>query len=113
MASVAGAAEGEPHERSIYLSDHPAQAAPDVYVASGIVTVLRLEQPCDPAQTNMLAWEGRFEPVVCVGKRVLLEPIHDLESQDRFMLLVTLADGTESALHRDIPGAHGGRTDEM
>ena len=43
----------------------------------------------------MLAWEGRFEPVACAGKRVLLEPLRDLEPEDRLMLLVTLADGTE------------------
>ncbi|HEX8824423.1 MAG TPA: DUF2381 family protein [Archangium sp.] len=85
----------EPNERNIYLSDHTSRGAPDVYVVGGILTVLRLEQPCDPARTRMLAWEGRFEPVECVGKRVLLEPLRDLESEDRLMLLVTLADGTE------------------
>ena len=57
----------------------------------------------------MLGWEGRFEPVECVGKKVLLEPLHDLEPEDRFVLLVTLADGTElpftvtgSATRRDM-----------
>lgn len=43
----------------------------------------------------MLAWEGRFAPVGCDGKRVLLEPLRDLKPDDRLMLLVTLADGTE------------------
>jgi uncharacterized protein (TIGR02268 family) len=95
VASVAGAKEHEPNERNIYLSDHTSREAPDVYVVGGIVTVLRLEQPCDPARTKMLSWEGRFEPVECVGKRVLLEPLRDLESKDRLRLLVTLADGTE------------------
>lgn len=95
VASVAGAKERAPHERNIYLSDHTSQEAPNVYVVGGIVTVLRLEQPCDPARTKMLAWEGRFEPVACAGKRVLLEPLRDLEPKDRLMLLVTLADGTE------------------
>jgi hypothetical protein len=33
--------------------------------------------------------------VVCAGKRVFLEPLHDIEPEDRFMLVVTLADGTE------------------
>lgn len=95
VAAVAGAKERAPNERNIYLSDHTSQEAPDVYVVGGIVTVLRLELPCDPARTRMLAWEGRFEPVACLGKRVLLEPLRDLEPKDRFMLLVTLADGTE------------------
>ncbi|HYO59572.1 DUF2381 family protein [Archangium sp.] len=95
VASVAGAKERQPNERNIYLSDHPSQEAFDVYVVGDIVTVLRLEQPCDPARTRMLGWEGRFEPVVCTGKRVLLEPLRDLEPQDRFMLVVTLANGTE------------------
>ena len=95
VASVAGAKDREPNERNLYLSDHPSSEAPEVYVVGGIVTVLRLEQPCDEARTRMLAWEGRFEPVECVGKRVLLEPLHDLKPEDRLMLLVTLADGTE------------------
>ena len=95
VASGAGAREREPNERNLYLSDHPSQEASEVYVVGGIVTVLRLEQPCDSARTRMLGWEGRFEPVECVGKRVLLEPLQDLESEDRFMLLVTLVDGTE------------------
>jgi hypothetical protein len=43
----------------------------------------------------MLGWEGRFEPVECAGKRVLLEPLQNLEPEDRFLLLVTLADGKE------------------
>ncbi len=95
VASGAGAKEREPNERSIFLSGHTSQEAPEVYVVGGIVTVLRLEQPCDPARTGMLAWEGRFEPVVCAGKQVLLEPLRDLEPEDRLMLLVTLVDGTE------------------
>ncbi|WP_309897152.1 DUF2381 family protein [Archangium sp.] len=89
------AKECKPNERNIYLSDHTSREAPEVYVVGGLVTVLRLEQPCDKARTWMLAWEGRFEPVECSGKRVLIEPLRDLQSEDRLMLLVTLADGTE------------------
>ncbi len=95
LASVAGAKERKPNERNLYLSDHPSTEAPDVYVAAGIVTVLRLERPCDAARTRMLGWEGRFEPVECAGKSVLLVPLRDIEPEDRFLLLVTLADGTE------------------
>jgi hypothetical protein len=92
VASVAGAKD---NERPIFLSDHPSQEAPAVYVVGGLVTVLNLEQPCDPARTKMLGWEGRFEPLQCAGRWVLLAPLRDLEPKDRFMLLVTLVDGTE------------------
>jgi uncharacterized protein (TIGR02268 family) len=95
VAFVARAKEREPNERNIYLSDHPGREAPEVYVVGGIVTVLRLEHPCEPARTLLLAWEGRFEPVGCAGKRVFIEPFRDLEPEDRLMLLVTLVDGTE------------------
>ncbi len=43
----------------------------------------------------MMGWEGRFEPVACAGKRVLIEPLQALEPEDRFLLVVRLADGTE------------------
>jgi uncharacterized protein (TIGR02268 family) len=95
LATVAGGREREPNERNLYLSDHPSHEASELYVVGGIVSVLRFERPCDPARTKMLGWEGRFEPVVCAGKKVLVEPLHDLEPEDRFLLLVTLEDGTE------------------
>jgi hypothetical protein len=43
----------------------------------------------------MLGWEGRFEPVECVGKKVLVEPLKDVKPEDGFLLVVTLSDGTE------------------
>jgi len=43
----------------------------------------------------MLGWEGRFEPVECVGKKVLVEPLKDLKPEDGFLLVVTLSDGKE------------------
>jgi hypothetical protein len=43
----------------------------------------------------MLGWEGRFEPVACAGKSVVILPIQALEPTDRFLLVVRLADGTE------------------
>jgi uncharacterized protein (TIGR02268 family) len=95
--------------RALFISKNPASKVPALYVAGQVVTVLRFEQPCDPARTKMLGWEGRFEPVECVGKKVLLEALHDLEPEDRFVLLVTLADGAElpftvtgSATRRDM-----------
>ena len=113
MASIAVAQEREPNERSIYLSDHPSREAPSVHVIGRIATVLRFEQPCDPARTKMLGWEGRFEPVACVGKSVLVVPLHDIEPEDRFLLLVTLADGTElpfivtARAQRSVDGREG------
>jgi uncharacterized protein (TIGR02268 family) len=81
--------------RALFLSNAPASTVPELYVAGQVVTVLRFRQPCDPDRTKMLGWEGRFEPVECVGKKVLIEPLKDLSSEDRFLLVVTLADGTE------------------
>src|SRR5687767_5253072 len=95
MASVAVAKEREPVSRNLYLSDDSRDEVRPVYVAGERVTVLRFQQPCDGAGTKMLGWEGRFEPVECAGKKVLVEPLKDLEPEDRFLLVVTLADGKE------------------
>jgi uncharacterized protein (TIGR02268 family) len=95
MASAAVAKEREPIVRSLYLSEDPRAEVRPVYVASERVTVLRFQLPCDPERTKMLGWEGRFEPVACVGKRVLIEPLQNLGSEDRFLLVVTLEDGKE------------------
>jgi uncharacterized protein (TIGR02268 family) len=92
---VAVARDHEPRLRNVYLRDDPKDETKRVYVTGGVVTVLRFQQPCDPARTKMLGWEGRFVPVACAGKRVLVEPLQDLEPEDRFLLLVTLADGKE------------------
>src|SRR5688500_3131645 len=95
MASVSVARDREPHERNVYLRDDPKDEATRVYVTGQLVTVLRFQQPCDPTRTKTLGWQGRFEPVACAGKRVLVEPRQNLEPEDRFLLLVTLADGKE------------------
>lgn len=95
LASVAMAKDREPVERTLILSKHPRDEAPSVYVGGRVVTALRFEQPCDAARTKMLGWEGLFEPLVVGGKTVVLYPLRDLTPEDRFPLLVTLADGTE------------------
>lgn len=95
IASVAAAKGREPVSRSLYLSDEPKAEVPSVYVAGEMVTVLRFEKPCDRERTKLLGWEGRFEPVECVGKKVLVEPLKDLKPEDGFLLVVTLADGKE------------------
>jgi uncharacterized protein (TIGR02268 family) len=81
--------------RALFLSNEPASKVPELYVAGRVVTVLRFPQPCDRERTKLLEWEGRFEPVECAGKKVLIEPLKDLSSEDRLLLVVTLADGTE------------------
>jgi uncharacterized protein (TIGR02268 family) len=95
VASVAGARGREPFVRSLYLRGDPKDEVPQLYVVGQVATVLRFQQPCDPEGTKMLGWEGRFEPVACTGKSVLLIPLQNLEPTDRLMLLVTLADGQE------------------
>ena len=85
----------EPVERTLILSEHPRSEAPKVYVGGRISTVLRLEKPCDSARTQLLGWEGHFEPLICSGKTVVLYPLRDLTPEDRFLLRVTLSDGTE------------------
>jgi hypothetical protein len=95
LASVAVARDREPRVRNVYLRGNPKDQATSVYVTGEVVTVLRFQQPCDPARTKLLGWEGRFEPVDCAGKRVLVEPLQNLKPEDRFLLLVTLEDGKE------------------
>jgi hypothetical protein len=111
LASVALAKIREPIARTLILSEHPRNEAPSVYVGGLVSTVLRLEKPCDSARTKMLSWEGHFEPLICQGKSVVLYPLRDLTSEDRFMLLVTLTDGTEIPFivtsHQQSSGDHG------
>ncbi|HEX5747630.1 MAG TPA: DUF2381 family protein [Archangium sp.] len=84
-----------PTERTLILSEHPRTEAPKVYVGGQTATVLRLEKDCDPARTSMLGWKGHFEPLICRDRFVLLYPLRDLTPSDRFLLQVTLTDGTE------------------
>jgi uncharacterized protein (TIGR02268 family) len=95
LASVSMAKAREPVSRNLFLLESPRDEVRPVYVAGEMATVLRFQQPCDRARTKMMGWEGRFEPVECAGKSVLIVPLKDLEPEDRFLLLVTLADGTE------------------
>jgi hypothetical protein len=84
-----------PTERTLILSEHPRTEAPKVYVGGQTATVLRLEKDCDPERTSMLGWKGHFEPLICRDRFVLLYPQRDLTPSDRFLLQVTLTDGTE------------------
>ena len=81
--------------RTLKVSDHPSQEAHDIYVAGQVVTALRFETEVDPAKTKLLAWEGRFERPLIGSKKVVLEPLRDLDGDEAVPLLVTLVDGTE------------------
>lgn len=81
--------------RTVKLSEHPGQSTETLYVSGQVVTVLRFEKDVDPAKTKLLAWEGRFEPLLVGSKKVVLEPLRDLNRDEAVPLLVTLVDGTE------------------
>jgi uncharacterized protein (TIGR02268 family) len=81
--------------RTLVLLEHPRDATHRIYVTGQVVTVLRFEQLVDPARTRLLGWEGRFEPLGVDGRKVLLEPLRDLASDEGVPLLVTLKDGME------------------
>lgn len=87
----------QPVRRSLYLSKDPRHEVPQVFVAGGSATTLRFDRPCDPSRTKLLGWEGRFEPLLVGGKSVVIVPLQDLAPGDRFLLLVTLMDGTQLA----------------
>ncbi|MBN8227158.1 DUF2381 family protein [Corallococcus macrosporus] len=55
--------------RTVLLSEHPSDSTHTLYVKGKVATVLRFEMPVDPARTRMLAWEGRFEPLLAGGTR--------------------------------------------
>jgi uncharacterized protein (TIGR02268 family) len=95
MASVALARGRDVNVRSAHIFGRHKEGVERLYVTPDAATILRFQQPCDAAGTRMIGWEGRFEPVACAGKRVLIEPLHALEPEDRFLLVVRLADGTE------------------
>ncbi|MBN9686544.1 MULTISPECIES: DUF2381 family protein [unclassified Corallococcus] len=81
--------------RTLKVPAHPAQEAPSIYVSWQVVTALRFEAEVDPARTRFLGWEGRFEAPLIGGKKVILEPLRELDGGDALPLLVTLVDGTE------------------
>ncbi|MFP2927412.1 DUF2381 family protein [Pyxidicoccus sp. 3LG] len=81
--------------RTLLLSEHPDGTTHRIHVKGQVATVLRFEQACDPARTKLLGWEGRFEPLLVGGRKVVLEPLRDLAPEEGIPLLVTLTDGTE------------------
>lgn len=81
--------------RTEKISDHPADPTSSVYVSGQVATVLRFEKDVDPAKTQLLGWEGRFEPLLVGSKKVVIEPLRDLNRDEAVPLLVTFMDGTE------------------
>jgi uncharacterized protein (TIGR02268 family) len=81
--------------RTQKVSDHPGYPTSPVYVSGQVATVLRFEQDVDPAKTMLLGWEGRFEPLLVGSKKVVIEPVRELNRDEAVPLLVTLMDGTE------------------
>lgn len=65
--------------RTLQVPAHPGQEAPSIYVSAQVASVLRFEQDVVPAKTRLLAWEGRFEPLLVGSKKVVIEPLRDLD----------------------------------
>ncbi|MFP2924208.1 DUF2381 family protein [Pyxidicoccus sp. 3LG] len=83
-----------PRPRNLFVSTDPGSAVPEIFVKGGVATTLRFEQPCDPSRTLLLGGEGRFEPLLAGSRSVLIVPLRSLASGERFMMQVTLEDGT-------------------
>jgi uncharacterized protein (TIGR02268 family) len=99
VGSAAAAHERErPVIRPLLLSEHPNTPTHRVNVKGQVVTTLRFETAVDPSKTKMVGWEGRLEPLAVVRNKVLLEPLHDLDSDEAIPLAITLMDGTEVAI---------------
>jgi len=94
-AALAGGPDDTTVIRTLKVSDSPNQPTHAIYVAGQVATVLRFEQDVDPSKTRLLGWEGRFEPLLVGSKKVILEPLRDLNGDEGVPLLVTLKDGTE------------------
>lgn len=101
---TAAAQAREPAVRTVLLSEHPEDFTPSVYVKGAVSSVLRFEAPVDAAKTRLLAWEGRFEPLLVGGRRVVVEPLRDLGEDEGVPLLVTLTNGRELPFLLRAPG---------
>jgi uncharacterized protein (TIGR02268 family) len=100
--------------RTEKVSDHPANRTSSVYVSGQVATVLRFEKDVDPMKTKLLGWEGRFEPLLVGSKKVVIEPLRDLNFDEAVPLLVTLVDGTEIPFIVKPPSREGwGWTDHQ
>lgn len=80
--------------RSIWVSPDSLERASEVYVVGGTGTLLRFEEDVSPQGTELFGGEGQFELGITEGW-VIVAPRRDLARGDRFLLLVTLKDGTQ------------------
>ncbi|RYZ18036.1 MAG: DUF2381 family protein [Myxococcaceae bacterium] len=105
---LAGAAMAEGREqlaiRTLFLSEHPDASPQRVYVRGQVVTALRFDARVKPVRARLVGGDGRFEPVGIVGRTVVLEPRRDLDPDEVFSLLVTLADDREVPFLLRPPG---------
>jgi uncharacterized protein (TIGR02268 family) len=109
LASAALASEREKLAvRPVMLSEHPDDATHRIYVKGQVVTTLRFEKPVEPSKTKMVGWEGRLEPLAVLRNNVILEPLHDLNTDEGIPLVVTLVDGTEVSFLLRPPGRQKG-----
>jgi uncharacterized protein (TIGR02268 family) len=83
-----------PKPRNLFVAKDAKSPVPEILVAGGVATTLRFESECDPLRTRLLGWEGRFEPLLVGGRSVLIVPLRGLADGERFLLQVTLEDGT-------------------
>ncbi|QSQ23038.1 DUF2381 family protein [Pyxidicoccus parkwayensis] len=83
-----------PKPRNLFVPKDAKSSVSEILVAGGVATTLRFETECDPARTRLLGWESRFEPLLVGGRSVLIVPLRGLAEGERFLLQVTLVDGT-------------------
>jgi hypothetical protein len=76
--------------RPLKLSEHPSDSTHNIYVSGQVVTVLRFDQKVDPTKTRLLGWEGRFEPMLVGGKKVVIEALRNLGRDEGVPLLAVI-----------------------
>jgi hypothetical protein len=82
--------------------------------SSGTTAKSSFEKDVDPTKTQLLGWAGRFEPLLVGSKKVVIEPLRDLNRDEAVPLLVTLVDGTEIPFIVTPPSREdGGWTDHQ
>lgn len=101
--------------RTVHVSSDPAKEVPDIFVASGVSTVIRLPSNVDRRRTrfNSKGWRARFEPVGVIGRSVVIFPLRDLAPGERFPLLVRLRNGKTISFSVTSGGRVDGHVDAV
>jgi len=99
-----GREAGKPHTtRYVSFRQEPTDRVPEVYVAGGVSTIIRLPHRLHTRGTGIGGGgEGRFE-LVRGDRKLFVTPTRELAKGERFTLLVTLADGTVIPLSLTSP----------